>query len=498
MNAVPDSGSEMTSRRFLVIAVLLATYMQSMNISIPNAALLYMQGTLSMADDEIGWIFTAYIAAGAIVMPMAGWLAGRYGRKTVFQTSIAIFSLGLILDTLATTPLEFVAARIIQGAASGTLAPIAMAVLLDGQPAERHARIGLAWNVTSLLGMLSGPAIGGALSEYIGWQSIFYFSLPLTAFIALAMGFYLTEKKAEKSPPFDFFGLATLSMGILGLQMMLDRGERMEWFASTEIWADAILSGLGFYLFIVHVLTKEQHFLNKALFKDRNFSLSTVMYFGVGFVLLPTLALTSPMLEELLGYPAHTAGYVTIPRGIALVGALLVTWRLLARVNIRVLLIGGLAMVVYGNWRMVNYSPLMYWWPVVWAGAIQGAGLGILLPVLTKAAFSTLDPKFRPEGTAFFNLTRLFGSTIGIAFVQIYFFNNTQSMHLALAKNLRPYVIGSAAGSSLSVQGLATMNDLVTGQAAMVGIIDQFKVLMVVALMVSPLVLFLRKPRAGN
>lgn len=495
MNAALDPRADTESRRFLVVAALLATFMQSMNISIPNAAILYVEGALSMTDDEIGWAFTSYIVASAIVMPTANWLAARYERKKVFQLSIAIFSLALVFDTLATTPLQFVAARVIQGAASGVLAPIAMAILLDVTPPQRHARIGMAWTVTSLLGMLSGPAIGGWLSEYAGWRSIFYLSLPLAVFIALAKGLYLKEKKAEQSARFDFFGVATFSVGMAGLQMLLDRGERLDWFASTEIWVDAIVSALGFYLFIVHMLTGDEHFLDKALFKNRNFTLSTLMYFALGFVLLPTLALTSPMLEELLGYPADTAGYITIPRGVALVSALLLTWRAPARIDNRLLLIVGSSLVIYGNARMLGYSPLMYWRPVAWAGATQGAGLGMLMPALTRAAFSTLDPAFRREGTLFFNLSRLYGSTIGIAIVQVFLFENTQAMHVALAANLRSYRV---AGDVLSVQRLAMMNDLVTGQAAMVAIIDQFKILMVAALIASPLVLFLRKPRPAN
>ncbi|GLQ52359.1 MDR family MFS transporter [Dyella flava] len=495
MNAALDPAAEATSRRLLVMAALLATFMQAMNISIPNAALLYIQGSLSMADDEIGWVFTAYIAAATIVMPMTAWLAGKFGRKTVFQVSISIFILALFLDTLATTPLQFVAARILQGAASGTLAPISMAILLEVTPPQRQPRMGLVWTVASLSGMLSGPSIGGWLSEFISWQSIFYFSVPLATFVALTMGLYLTEKKAEKTPSFDFFGLAAFTMGIAGLQMLFDRGERMDWFDSREIWVDAIASALGFYLFIVHMLTKDQHFLDKALFKDRNFVVSTLMYFAIGFILLPTLALTSPMLEELLGYPAHTTGNITIPRGMALVCGLLLTARPSPRIDNRLFLLGGLSLVIYGTWKMVRYSPLMYWDAVVWAGIVQGFGLGIVMAALSRTAFSTLDPKLRPEGNAFFNMARLYGSTLGIAIVQIFFFNNTQSMHLALAKDLRPYVLGS---SVFSVQGLASLNDEVTGQAAIVGIFDQFKILLVTALVASPLVLFLRKPRAGN
>ena len=169
-----------------------------------------------------------------------------------------------------------------------------------------------------------------------------------------------------------------------------------------------------------------------------------------------------------------------------------------ARIDNRLLVIAGLALAVYGNWRMVGYSPLMDERAVVLAGVIQGAGLGVLMPALTRAAFSTLEPAFRAEGTALFNLSRPYGSTLGIAIVQIYFFNNTQSVHLALAKNLRPYRIADDAAGSLSVQGLAMVNDLVTSQAAIVAVIGQFKLLMVAMLLVSPLVLLLRKPRRGN
>ena len=204
--------------------------MQAATISLPNAALLYLQGTLSMADDEVGWVFTSYIAASAITMPMARWLAGRYGRKAVYQTSIAVFALGLVLATYAATPLQFIAARVVQGCASGILGPLSIAILLDILPPSRHARINLVVAVTLLLGLLSGPSIGGWLSEYHGWHSIFYVSLPIAGFIFLAMAMSLPEKRAGQNPPFDFFGWTTFTFGLIGLQMLLDRGERMEWF----------------------------------------------------------------------------------------------------------------------------------------------------------------------------------------------------------------------------------------------------------------------------
>lgn len=498
MNTAADPGTLVWRHRALIATGLLATYMQAVNISLPNAAVLHVQGGLSMTDDEAGWVFSSYIAATAIVMPMTHWLAARFGRKSVFQISIAVFMVALMLDTLATTPLGFVGARILQGAASAPLAPLSMAILLDELPPLRHGHIGPVWSVTGFLGILSGPAIGGWLGEYYGWHSLFYLSLPIAGAILLTMGACLTEKKANKSPPFDFFGFVTFSAGIAGLQMMLDRGERLDWFASTEIWIEALAAVLGFYLYAVHVFTRKDHYLNTAVFRNRNFSLSTVMFFVFGFVLLPTLALTSPMLEELLGYPADTAGYITIPRGAALLGLLILTWRVPPRIDNRLFLLGGIALVVYGNWRMLGYSPLMNSWAVIVAGVLQGAGLGMLLPALSRAAFSTLDPKFRSPGTVIFNLSRLYGSTIGISIVQMYFFYNTQSMHLALAENLRPYGAAAQATGHLAGQQLAQMNELVTGQAAVVAVIGQFKLLMIAMLMVSPLVLLLRNPRTSH
>ncbi len=498
MSPALTSSAAADGHRAITVAALIASYMQAVNISLPNAALLYIQGTLSMSDDEVGWILTSYIVASVITAPMARWLAGRYGRKVIFQRSIVAFVVGLVLAARAETSLQFIAARVVQGAAAGLLGPLSMAILLDMTRSVRQARMSLVWTVIVLLGLLSGPSIGGWLSEYHGWPSLFYISLPIAAFIFVAMEFTLPEKRAEQKLPFDFFGLTTLSLGVIGLQMLLDRGERMEWFDSAEIWAEAAVSALGFYLYLVHVLTTKDHILNKALFRDRNFVLSTIMYFALGFVLLPTIALTSPMLDEILNYPADTTGYMAIPRSIALLGALILAGRIPPRIDNRLLVVSGIVLIVYANWRMLSYSPLMDWRPVLVAGVVQGAGLGILMQALTKAAFSTLDPTLRPEGATLFNLSRLYGSTIGIALVIFFFYDNTQAMHLALAKDLTPYRAVAHVAGSIAAPKLAMLNDTITGQAAIVGVIGQYKVMMIAMLIVSPLVLFLRKPRLIN
>ena len=496
--ALAPSGAAVDSNRAVTVAALMATYMEAVNISLPNAALPHIQGTLSMADDEVGWIFTAYLMGGAAVLPMARWLAGRYGRRTVFLSSLAAFSVALLVVPLARTPVEFVLARILHGAVSGPLAILSMAILLDVLPPERHARISVAWTASLLLGISTGPAIGGWLSEYHGWPSIFYFSLPIAGFIFLVMALSLPEKKAAQNPPFDFFGWATLLTGMIALQMLLDRGERLEWFSSGEIWIEALASALGFYLFTVHAVTAKVHFFHNALFSDRNFVVSAIMLFAAGFVLLPTLALTSPMLEEILNYPVDTSGYMTIPRGITLVGFLILMSFVPARYDSRLFVIVGVALVACAHWLMLGYSPVMDWRPVFVALLVQGAGLGILLPALGRTAFATLDPSCRPEGTALFTIARVYGGTIGIAIVQIFFYDNTQAVHLALAKDLAPFRAAAHVAASIARPNLAMLNDVVTQQSAMIAVIDQFKILMCAMLVVSPLVLLLRKPRPAN
>ncbi len=498
MNAAPVSHGSEDSHRAMTVAALMAIYLQAVNISIPNAALPHLQGALSMANDEVGWIFTSYIAAGVVVMPTAGWVADRYGRRFVYLLALACFASGLVMATLATTPLQFVFARVVQGSAGGLMGPLSVVIMLGLLPPARHARFGFLATITVMIGICTGPAIGGWLSEYHGWRSIFYLSLPPTAFIALTVGLSLPATTTKGKAHLDVFGVATFSLGIAGLQMLLDRGERLEWFASGEIWAEASMAFLGFSLFLTHILTADVHFLHKALFRDPNFVLSAIMFFACGFVLLPTLAFTSPMLEEVLNYPVDTTGYMTIPRGVALVGAMVLMRFVPAWIDNRCSALLGMALVAYANWRMLAYSPAMDWAPVAETGLLQGAGLGLVMEALAKEAFSTLDPQFRAEGTALFNLSRLYGAAIGVGVLQLVFYSNFQATHLALAKALTPYRAESRMVGTIAGRGLAALDQTITGQAAMIATIDEFKVLMIVMLVANPLALFLRKPSSAG
>lgn len=488
MNTV--ARTTLTDPRSLRFIALLVTYLQSVNLPLPNAALRLIQGSLSMSDDQAGWIFTSYLAASAITLPVAQWLAAYLGLKRVYQGALLVLMLGLWLGTVAETPLAFVGARFVQGLASGVLAPLSMAIALETLPTDRRAAFGPKWTALVLLGIVSGPSIGGLASEHFGWRPMFYLSLPVLASSLMGVTLLLAEKKSDQRPAFDFFGFTCFSLGMISLQMFLDRGPRLDWFDSLEIWVEMQACALGFYLFFVHRMTTRVHFFSKELVRDRNFIVSTMMFFALGFVLLSTMALTSPMLDEILGYPPDTTGLLTLPRGIGLVGAFVLMGRAPTRVDIRVFIAIGIGLVVYGNALMLEYSPLMDWTPVATSGFIQGAGIGMLMPALSKAAFSTLNPALRPEAAGLFNLMRVYGSTLGVAVVQVFFFNNTQMMHSALVSHLTPF--GAALPASL--QALERLNHGVTHQAAFIALMGQFKVLLLAMLVVSPLVLFLRKP----
>ena len=494
MNAHPADSTASANAPALRFVVLLATYLQSANLPLPNAALRLIQGSLSMTDDQAGWIFTAYLAATAITTPVAQWLAATFGLKRVYRIALVSFALGLWLGTLASTPMQFIGARILQGAASGILAPLSMTIALDTLPSARRPKFGVQWTALVLFGIVSAPSIGGWICEHFDWRPMFYLSLPLTAYILLAVTLLLEEKRAGQRPPFDFFGAGTFTLGMIALQLLLDRGERLEWFDSPEIWLYASACALGLYLFVVHRMTANTHFLDKGLIRDRNYVLSTILFFALGFVLLSTMALTSPMLDEILGYPPDTTGALTIPRGVGLVGAFLLTGRLLQRFDPRLFVAAGVGLTAYANGLMLGYSPLMDWTPVAVSGAIQGVGLGMLMPALSNVAFSTLAPTLRPQATGFFNLMRVYGSTLGVAVVQIYFYNNTQAMHTALVSQLTPPRLATVT----SLPALENLNHLVTHQAAFIAVMGQFKILLVVMLVVSPLVVFLRKPIAVN
>lgn len=498
--AVPHPPHAEISRGKLLItfSIMAATIMQSLDSTIANVALPQMQGTLSATQDQMAWVLTSYIIAAAIMIPLTGWLAGRFGRKKVFLISIVGFTVTSALCGIATSLPEIVFFRLLQGMSGAALVPLSQAVLFDINPPENHGKAMSIWGVGVTLGPVLGPVLGGWLTQNYSWRWVFFINVPIgiIAFLGLTASMPETKKHFDR---FDFFGFVTLALSIGALQLFLDRGEIKDWFSSGEIVMEAMLAVMAFYFFLVHSFTYPRPFLSPALFADRNFVTSNIFIFLIGVVLFATLALVPPMLQNEMNYPVLLSGLVTAPRGAGTMLGMMVVGRLVGRMDARIILATGLGLTAFSLWQMMHFDLLMDTRMLIISGIIQGFGVGLAYVPISTIAFSTLPQSLRNEGTAFFNLQRNIGSAIGISVVQTLLTRNTQLMHASLAGHITPYKLDNPAFSSShidpnSLSGLAALNHVITNQAAMIAYLDDYKLMMVLTLAVIPLLVLLRPP----
>jgi MFS transporter, DHA2 family, multidrug resistance protein len=491
------------NRGVITVSVMLATIMQALDTTIANVALPRVQGTLSATQDEMGWVLTSYIVAAAITIPLAGWLASEFGRRRIFLLSIVLFTVASALCGMATTLPQIVLFRFLQGVGGAALVPLSQAVLFDINSPKDFGRAMSIWGIGVTLGPILGPALGGWLTENYSWRWVFFINLPVGVLTYFGLLATLPENRNAKSSQFDFFGFTTLSIGIAALQLLLDRGQQLDWFSSREIMAEAIVGGLAFYLFLVHMFSSERPFLNPALFKDRNFVASNVFILMIGVVLFATLALLPPMLQNQFGYPVILTGLVTMPRGVGTLVGMILVGRLVARFDARLVMGAGLALTAYSLWEMTQFSLGMSAWPVIISGVFQGIGVGLVYVPLSMVAFTTLPGSLRNEGTSFFNLLRNVGSSIGISVVFFLLTQNTQRVHASLAEHVTPFNTASnpaAAHIDVSTtKGLLALNGMITNQSAMIGYLDDFKLMMVLTLVTIPFLLMIKnaKPAPG-
>jgi MFS transporter, DHA2 family, multidrug resistance protein len=495
--AVPDAAEIAGPRRTLItVSVMLASVMQALDNTIANVALPRIQGSVSATQDQMAWVLTSYIVAAAIMTPLSGWLAGQIGRKKVFLYSVAGFTMASMLCGLAQSLPQIVLARLLQGLCGAALVPLSQAVLLDINPPARHARAMAVWVMGATLGPIIGPALGGWLTENYNWRWVFYINVPFGILAFLGIVSFLPEAAIRKSR-FDFFGFTALSLGIAAFQIMLDRGQLKDWFSSTEIWIEATVAAVAFYLFVIHMLTTtQQRFVSPALFKDRNFLTGNVVIFIVGAVLFATLALLPPLLQDLLNYPTITTGLLIAPRGVGSLAALFIVGRIMGKIDIRLIIGSGFALTAVSSWQMTGFDLQMDSATVVWSGLSQGLGTGFVYVPLAAAAFATLSPALRNEGTAIFSLTRNLGSSIGISVVNTLLTRNTQIMHATLGEHVTrysPILRAQLPDGPPSLRTLAALNATVTKQAAMIAYNNDFKLMMVLSLAAIPLVFVLRK-----
>ncbi|MBL28532.1 MAG: EmrB/QacA family drug resistance transporter [Rhodospirillaceae bacterium] len=479
---------------------MLATIMQALDTTIANVALPHMQGSMSATQDQISWVLTSYIVAAAIMTPPTGVLAARIGRKRLFAIMVTGFTLASMLCGAATSLTEILLFRLLQGVFGAGLVPLSQSVLLDTFPKEKHGSAMAMWGVGVMVGPILGPTLGGYLTEFYNWRWVFYINLPFGILALLGILTFVPETVRDRTRSFDFFGFALLSLAIGSMQLMLDRGQSQDWFNSTEIVIEAVSAALFFYLFLVQMFTARRPFLEPGLFKDRNLAVGLLLIFVVGVILLATLALLPPFLQNLMEFPVLTTGFVLAPRGIGTMMAMLIVGRLIGKVDTRLLILTGLSLTSLSLWEMSLFTTDVPIATIVRTGITQGLGLGFIFVPLSTTAFSTLAPHYRNEGTAMFSLMRNIGSSVGISIMITLLAQNTQANHAAFADLLTPFRDTlqfpwlPAAWNWHTTSGLAALNGEVTRQAATIAYLGDFRIMMWVTLLAAPLLLLLRKP----
>lgn len=519
----------MPHRGLITVCLMAATLMQALDSTIANVALPYMQGALSATTDQITWVLTSYVVAAAIMTAPVGWLAKRFGRKQLFVACLIGFTVASMACGAAESLVEIVVFRLIQGSFGAALVPLSQATLLDVYPVEQRGQAMAIWGMGVMLGPILGPTLGGYLTEFYNWRWVFYVNLPFGILAVAGLMIFMPRGEPDGELRFDWTGFAVLALGVGAFQMFLDRGETKDWFSAREIIVEATLAGVGFYLFIVHIILAKKPFIPPRIFRDRSFSASAGLMFSVGVVLLASSALLAPYLQTMAGEPVETAGLVMAPRGIGTMIAMMIVGKLTTRLDSRKLMGFGICVMCWSFWEMAQWTPAVGEREVITTLIVQGFGMGFVFVPLQVVAFATLDPALRTDGTALLSLFRNIGSAIGVSVTELVLARNQQIVHSTLAALITPFnrILGAGPGAAMapikplgSVLALpplglsnattlpfgaaaspnnplssAVLDQMINFQASVIGYINDYNLMVWTSLPALLLLFLMRKPK---
>jgi DHA2 family multidrug resistance protein len=491
-------------RALITVCAMLATLMQSLDSTIANVALPYMQGSLSATTDEITWVLTSYIIAAAIMTAPVGWMAVRFGRKRLFVVCLVGFTVASMLCGAAQSLTQIVLFRLLQGMFGAALVPLSQATMLDIYPIEQRGAAMAVWGMGVMVGPILGPTLGGYLTDIYNWRWVFFVNLPFGILAVVGLLLFLPPSPRHTEMRFDWTGFGVLALGLGAFQLMLDRGQDQDWFSSREILIEAVLAGVGIYLFLVHLLTAERPFISPSLFRDVNFSASLAVMFVVGIVILASSALLAPYLQVLANYPVATAGLVMAPRGIGTMAAMMISGRINRFADPRLVILVGVLLIVWSMYQMTGWTPDIDERSLVITIMAQGAGLGFVFMPLQMIAFATLESSRRTDGTSMLALSRNIGSAIGVSVTSTLLTRNAQLVHAELAGRITPFNRALQSGGSVghlldpsSAGGAQMLDRMVNQQAQIIAYADDFRLMMLTTLPTILLLLVMRRPRAA-
>jgi len=499
MTAVASEDLLSPGQRIAVaLGILPAGMMTGMDTFAVSVALPRMQGVLSATLTEISWILTSYLVASAIFTPLYGWMSRRVSRRNLFLFIIVGFALCAILIAQSDSLIEIVVFRFIQGFFGAGFNPLLMQTVLATFPRE-HQGTAFGWLTTGRMsGIIVGPILGGLLTEYLSWRFVFLANVPLAVLALVLIIRYVPAGHAESAKRFDSFGFIFLSIGIATLQLMLDQGERLDWFDSPFIVVMGISALVTFYVFGVHVLTTRNAYLNPNVFRNREFVIGLLFGFLLNFMVFGYAGLIPPILQHHMGYPVLTTGFVMMPRGIGTMVSSLVAGALLLRLPPKPVVGSGVIMIATSTWLLSGFTPDVDVVSVMTATFIQGAGFGFLSVSIMALAFQSMPPSMRPDATSVLSLFRRLGSSIGVSVLVAQLARSTQSARSLLSENIsvynerfRNYPLPESWDVD-QLQGVLRIDRVVEKQAEFIAYLHDFRLMTILMLSLLPLLLLMR------
>lgn len=496
--AKDDALLPVRHKGLLTIGIMLAMLMQILDTTIANVALPHMQTSLGATIDSITWVLTSYLVASAAAIPLTGWLADRVGSRELFLAAVVFFIIASMLCGIATSLEQMVFFRVLQGIAAAFIGPLSQTAMLDINPTHKHGQAMAIWSLGAVMGPILGPLIGGYLTEYYNWRWVFFVNLPLGA-LTFTILFLLLPGRPLRRRGFDLFGFAFFALGVAALQLMLDRGQTLDWFESWEIWVGLGATIIGLWVLVVHVITGRETIVSARIFRDYNFVTSTIFMTVAGALIFASMALLALMLQGVFGYPVIDTGLVLAPRGLGVIVAMGVAARLMGRVDSRILLALGFGITAWSFLMMTRWSLDIDSWEVISTGLIQGFGFGLFIVVVNTVAFATLPLDLRAEASALLNLLRSLGASVGIAICATLVARNLQTSHAELGEHINPIdlpdmgasILGRYVGSEEA--RMLLIDRALNQEALMISYVNGYWLLMAMAAAMVPLAL-LTKP----
>lgn len=490
------------TRMLITFAAIAAVMMVTIDGTIAIIALPRIQSSLAASQEQIAWVLTSYLVAGAIATPLSGWLADRFGRIRVMAVSVLFFTLASVGCGVSANLEMLVLFRFVQGAAGASLIPLTQILLIDINPPERQGPAIAMFGIGTLFGPMIGPMLGGWLTETVSWRAIFLINAPVGVLALTLMVFFAKETARAAAHKFDTKGFVAVSIALTAFQLMLDRGQMLDWFASTEICIEATIAAVFGYLAVVHMLTARHPFIKPAIFRDFNFLIGALLSVLLGILLNGIIPIMTAMMQKLLGYPVLLAGWLSLPRAVGNMLMILVAGRLVSKLDARVLIFAGMLMLIASLWMLAGLSLDARQDTLAWIGLLQGMASGLIFLPLTLVVFSTLPQQYRNEGSGIYSLIRNMAGAGGISVIQAMTIRQAATVQSQLVEDVRPDnpVVGwrlpdldIADPSSLG----ETMGEIVR-QAEMVAYVGSYQAILLLAVVLSPLCLLLRNPKRGS